>query len=140
MSLSRKALEEPVSRLRRRSPRVPVRISVHLVIDNEPPVPAMTADISRQGGMILSPVAVRPNKDFWIQNQNNRHWAKVRVLSVVSNGLLGNYALGVEFVGDGQSCWGDTYEELLKPTSARIDKRVPTELPAGLAPARVDPD
>lgn len=136
MSPSRKALEEPVSRLRRRSPRVPVRIAVHLVIDNEPPVSAMTADISRQGGMILSPVAVRANKEIWIQNQNNFHWAKVRVLSVFSNGLLGNYALGIEFAGDGQSCWGDTYEELLKPTAERNEKRIPTELPAGLEPTR----
>ena len=136
MSSNPKAISETVARLRRRSPRVPVRISVHLVIDREPPVPAMTADISRQGGLLLSPIAVRPNKEFWIQNQNNLHWAKVRVVSVHSNGLVGHYALGVEFVGDGLSCWADTYDELLKPSSARNPHRVPTELPAGLSPAR----
>jgi PilZ domain len=128
--------KQAASRLLRRSPRVPVRISVHLVIDNEAPVPAMTADISRQGGMILSPVEVRPNKQLWIQNQLNHHWAKVRVVSVHSNGLVGDYALAVEFDGDGQSCWAETYEELLKPSGVRNEKRMPAELPAGLAPRR----
>lgn len=119
------------ARLLRRSPRVPVRLSMHLLIDNEH-IPAMTADISRHGGLILSPRAVRPNAQFWIQNQHNKHWAKVRVVSVQSNGLAGQYALGIEIAGDGQSCWAETYEELLKPSSARNVKRIPSELPAGL--------
>lgn len=119
------------SPLQRRSRRVLTRIPVQLAIDSEPPVPAFTADISREGGLILSPIAVRPHKIIWVQNQHTQRWGKARVVRVYSPGLLNYYEIGIEFVGEGTSCWQEAYEELLTPSSARKKRTPVAQSPAG---------
>jgi hypothetical protein len=94
-----------------RSGRVLARVPLRLAIGHEPPVPATTADISRHGCLILSPIRVRPATVIWIQNDRTRAWAQVDVMGASERNFDGAYEIGVEFVDDVQDFWGADYDE-----------------------------
>ena len=101
----------------RRSPRISARIPLYLAFGHGKAVAATTISINRHGGLILSPVEVRPQRPIWIQNRLRRGWVKANVVRVQPQDLKGGFYIAVEFAGEADTCWSEEYEKGLGGTT-----------------------
>jgi hypothetical protein len=91
----------------RRRPRVPVRLPVNLAVGCDPPVPAMTADISPHGALILSFIPVPVSTVIWLQNARTKVWVRARVAWHARRRHFGPHQLGIELLGVAPQLWAD---------------------------------
>jgi PilZ domain len=92
---------------RRRSARVPVRLPVNLAVGCDPPVPAMTADISPHGALLLSFIPVPVSTVIWLQNARTKVWVRARVAWHARRRHLGPHQLGIELLRVAPHLWAD---------------------------------
>jgi hypothetical protein len=91
----------------RRNPRFPVRVPINIAVGYDPPVPAVTGDISRDGALILSAIPVPVNSVVWVQNARTRVWAQARVVWSAPQSDMGRHHIGVELIGDAPHVWAE---------------------------------
>jgi PilZ domain-containing protein len=95
---------------KRRSPRFPHRLPVDVALGEDPPVPAITGDISRHGALILSSIAVPVDTILWVRNAQTNVWARARVVWNATHPQMGPYHIGVELLGDAPHVWADEHD------------------------------
>jgi PilZ domain len=91
----------------RRSPRFPIRVPINIAVGYDPPVPAVTGDISRDGALILSAIPVPVSSIIWVQNARTKVWAQARVVWNATHADMGRHHIGVELLGDAPHVWAE---------------------------------
>jgi len=95
----------------RRSIRLLARIPVSLTVGQDPPVQCRTAAVNRHGALMLSPVRYAEGTILKVRNELNSEAAVCRVTWVGLGDPSDVHKLGVEFVDDAPTFWGDMYDE-----------------------------
>ena len=106
----------------RRSPRVLARIPVSLIVGQDPPVPGLTAVVNRHGALILSPVQYEEGTILLVRNEFTSDVNRCRVAGVGPVDPSGAHKLGVEFVDEAPTFWGEMYEALLNVLTSKTVK------------------
>jgi hypothetical protein len=103
----------PLTRLKesagseRRRPRVAGRLPVNLAVGCDAPVPAITADVSPHGALILSFIPVTVGTVIWLQNARTKVWVRARVVWHARRRHLGPHQLGIELLGTAPNLWAE---------------------------------
>ena len=91
----------------RRSQRFPARVPINIAVGYDPPVPAVTGDISRDGALILSAIPIPVSSIIWVQNARTKVWAQARVVWKATQSDMGRHHIGVELIGDAPHVWAE---------------------------------